>query len=84
MQWLSGCQLMQKIENWKKPKRHAMYAHREKAQRRQQRHKERLNQQNKEYNASHPEQVKEWRQNRFNRIKDEVVTCPVCNYETKK
>ena len=57
---------------------------REKAQRLQQRHKDRLNQQNKEHKASNPEKVKEWTQNRFNRIKDEVVTCPVCKYEIRK
>ena len=37
-----------------------------------------------EYRANSPEKVKEWRQNRMNRIKDEIFTCPVCNYDIKK
>ena len=37
-----------------------------------------------EYRANNPEKVKEWRQNRMNRIKDEIFTCPICNYDIKK
>ena len=75
--------MMQKIEKFEENYK-TCNVRREKAQRRQQRHKERLNEQKEEYHANNPEKVKERRHNRFNRIKDEVVTCPVCNYETKK
>ena len=81
--YCSKCRSMQKIENLKKVTRLATYAEK-KEQRRYQRHKDRLNEQNKEYKANNPEKVKEWRQNRFNRIKDEIVTCPVCKCDIKK
>ena len=37
-----------------------------------------------EYRANNQEKVKEWRQNRMSIIKDEIFTCPVCNYDIKK
>ena len=57
---------------------------REKGKRYGQTHKQQIAEQKREYRAQNPEKVKEWRQKRFNKIKDEVVTCPVCNYEIKK
>ena len=57
---------------------------REKGKRYGQTHKQQIAEQKREYRAQNPEKVKEWQQNRFNRIKDEVVVFPVCNYEIKK
>ena len=37
-----------------------------------------------EYKANNPEKVKQWTQNRMNRIKDEIITCPICKYDIKK
>ena len=37
-----------------------------------------------ECKANSSEKVKEWRQNRMNRIEDEMFTCPVCNYDVRK
>ena len=36
------------------------------------------------YRRSNPEKTAEWRKTYFNKIKDEVYTCPICDYEKKK
>ena len=51
---------------------------REKTKRYGQRHKKQIAEQKRECRA------KKWRQNHLNKMKDEVVTCPFCNYEIKK
>ena len=81
--YCSKCQIMQKIEKFEENYKTCNVC-REKAKRYGQTHKQQIAEQKREYRAQNPEKVKEWRRNHLNKIKDEVVMCPVCNYEIKK
>ena len=37
-----------------------------------------------EYRRDNPEKISEWRKRYFAKIKDEVYTCPICDYEMKR
>ena len=81
--YCSKCQIMQKLEKFEENYKTCNVC-REKGKRYGQTHKQQIAEQKRDYRAHNPEKVKEWRQNHFNKIKDAVVTCPVCNYEIKK
>ena len=36
------------------------------------------------YKRNNPNKTREWRRTYFNKMKDEVYTCPICDYEIKK
>ena len=36
------------------------------------------------YRKNNPEKTAEWKNNYFQKIKDEVYTCPICKYDIKK
>ena len=81
--YCKGCQSMQKIEKFSEGLKTCNDC-REKSRRYQQTHKGDRNKRSKEYQQQHPEKVQEWRQNHMSKVKEEVITCEVCNYETKK
>ena len=81
--YCNGCQFMQKLEKFEEGYKTCNTC-REKKVRLYQRDPEKHNERTNNYKANNPEKVKEWRQNRMSRIKDEIFTCPVCNYEIKK
>ena len=36
------------------------------------------------YRANNPDKVKEWNENRMNKVRDEIVPCTVCNHDINK
>ena len=81
--YCSKCQCNQKLERFEEGYKTCNTC-REKAKRYQQKHKEDIRQQKREYRANNPEKVRELGRNHRNKIKDEMITCPVCKYEVKK
>ena len=77
------CQGMKEIELFEKGYRTCNTC-RENSKRYQERHREQISIQKKEYREQNKEAIQEKNRKQFLKNKDEIISCPVCNCDIKK